>query len=233
MNAEIDFSPIIPYLLKSTYGVIFICVLALFASIIFGMYFLIKSGLLTSIREFHEFKSSKIDAYIKTQKKFLNDPDFSECKDEIAYNLKLAKLEKLLNFKHHDIDLLLYILSCKNKDRAIRLYKSSKQFLKKDDASHTYVLIEKWTHKKINSKYKWGSFLYFGIIAISLFPALWMGYLLIKNGVSLREVPSSFYIAQVKLLLMAFVIAVLVLINMVRPMKAKTFLELEKISPTE
>lgn len=233
MNAEIDLSPVIPYLLKSTYGVVFLCVLALFASIIFGMYFLIKSGLLTSIREFHEFKSSKIDAHIKTQKKFLNDPDFSGCKDEIAYNLKLSKLEKLLNFKHHDLDLLLYILSCKDKYKAIRLYKSSKQFLRKDDASRAYVLVEKWTHAKIEFKYKLGSFLYFTIIAASLIPSLYVAYILIKNGAGLSEVPSSFYVAQVKLFLVAFVIAILILIDMVRPMKAKTFLELEKISPTE
>lgn len=233
MNAELDLSPIIPYLLKSTYGVIFLCVLVFFASIIFGVYLLIKSGLLTSIRELHEFKSSKIDAHIKTQKELLIDPDFSGCKDEIAYNLKLAKLEKLLNYKHHDLDLLLYILSCKNNKLAIFYYESSKRYLEKDELSKKFKLkkyCKKWLINTLNVV---ATILYFGICIGSLYPIAFVYYSYLMKGESIKNIPSSFFLSQFFLFVICVILALMILTPLVRPWKAQKFLELEKISSTE
>ncbi|MHA3104148.1 hypothetical protein [Acinetobacter sp. ANC 3791] len=234
MNAELDLSPIIPYLLKSTYGVIFLCILGFFASIIFGIYLLIKSGLLTSIRELHEFKSSKIDAHIKTQKELLNDPDFSGCKDEIAYNLKLTKLEKLLNFKHHDLDLLLYILSCRNNKLAISYYESSKGYLDKDQVTKSYKLKDGWRTKFATSLYNIGTIIYFSICIGSFYPvAFVIFYSALIKGESLKNLHASFFVSQFFLFVICLILALFILTPMVKPWQAKQFLELEKISSTE
>lgn len=58
---------------------------------------------------------------------------------------------------------------------------------------------------------------------------IYIFYICIKAGESLNKIPNSFFVSQFFLFLISLVLALVLLNPLVRPWKAKKFLELEKI----
>ena len=53
----------------------------------------------------------------------MNEPAINYIKEDIQYHNNVEKLQKYLNFKHTDIDLLCYIISCRNKRQQFNILK--------------------------------------------------------------------------------------------------------------
>jgi hypothetical protein len=148
---------------------------------------------------------------------------------KIKYNLDVERLGKLLKYKHHDKDLLEYMYSCKNSKLAIQYYESSKFQLEKDDTTHLYKLkkyFPNWWIKTLNYV---GTGIYFILTFGSFAPTFYIFYYASKTGESLKGLSLNFYIAQLLLFFICFVLALSLLSLFIKPWKAKKFLELEKI----
>lgn len=132
LNSELNLTPVLEKVLNNPYGLIAICIVVGLILIIALVFFIAHSGILSSIREYQEYKVRKIKDEIKDQEDLLKDDSFKKYKAQIQYHLDVTKLNKLLKYSHHDKDLLEYILSCKNSRLAIFYYESSNSYLEKD-----------------------------------------------------------------------------------------------------
>src|SRR5690606_40139628 len=96
-----------------------------------------------------------------------------------------------LNIINKDIDLLKYILSCREKDKAVRLYKIGKDYLEKDSESKNYRLKKKYTLKKIKFYESLGTVLYILINVLGLSPYLILTYLKFRYSEQNSNIPNE------------------------------------------
>jgi len=99
--------------------------------------------MVAGIREYSDHRRKKRNEQITEQEKLFEDEFLKEYTRELEYHVKVSKLENYLNIKNKDLDLLTYILSCRDRVRAVRLYKIGKNHLEKEKGSCTYKLKEK------------------------------------------------------------------------------------------
>lgn len=161
LNAELNLNQFALKILESAYGLEFTCVIIFLIVVVASIYFIAKSGVITGLREFSEHRRRKRNEQINEQENLLVGDTLLEFSDELQYHLKVSKLANYLNIKNKDIDLLKYILSCRDKDKAVRLYKIGKKYLEKDKESCKYKLKKKYTLKRIKWYGYWGTILYF------------------------------------------------------------------------
>lgn len=229
LNTELNLGPVLEKILENPYGLFAICLVLGLILVIALVFFLAKSGILSSIREYQEYKARKIKDEIKDQEELLKDESFKKYKNQIQYHIDVTKLNELLKYSHHDKDLLEYILSCKDSRLAIFYYESSKFYLEKDNEIKQFKLKKYCTDKFVKWLNGLGTFIYFGISLGSLSPMIYVFYSCIKAGESLKQIPISFFVSQFLLFIICLVLALMLLSPLVKPWKAKRFLELEKI----
>lgn len=226
LNAELNLSPLMEIMLKNPYAVgAFLC-LVLFVGVVF---FVAKSGVLSIFSEHQEYRLRRIKDETTDQELLLADESLRKYNNQISYHLQISKLNNLLKFNHHDIDLLEYILSCKNKDLAIFYYKSAGQYIEKDEITKQFKLkkyCNDWLVKLLD---RIGMILYFGIGFGSLLPMVYVLYLCSVTGQSLSVIPGSFILSQLFLFCMCLLLALIVSNPLFKPWKARQFLKLEKI----
>lgn len=229
LNSELNLTPLLEKILDNPYGLFVICMVLGLILIIALVFFIARSGILSSIREHQEYKVRKIKDEIKDQEELLKDDSFKRYRDQIQYHLDVTKLSKLLKYSHHDKDLLEYILSCKDSRLAIFYYESSNSYLEKDNETKQFKLKKYCKDWGVNWLNRIGTIIYFGISLGSLSPTIYIFYICIKAGESLNKIPNSFFVSQFFLFLISLVFALMLLNPLVKPWKAKKFLGLEKI----
>ncbi|MCH7303503.1 hypothetical protein NDN11_15295 [Acinetobacter sp. C26M] len=229
LNSELNLTPLLERIIDNPYGVI-ICSSVLFLVLVVAIvFFVAKSGILSSIREHQDHKIQRINDEIKDQEKLLSDASFEKYKNQIQYHLDVSKLNKLLKYSHHDKDLLEYILSCENKNLAIFYYKKASFYLEKDQTTQKFKLKSFCKDWLVNSLNVAGTIIYFSIGFGSLLPMAYIAFMCIKAGVGLNQVPFSFFVSQFILFIACLLLALMILKPMVKPWQAKKFLELEKV----
>lgn len=230
MNADINVNEILQLIQKLPYGILFTYFIVFSAVIIAGIFFIGKSGFISGLRSHSEYNRKKIDREIKQKEKLLNDIKLQEFKAAMEYHIKVMKLEEFLKIKNKDIDLLEYILACKDSERAVRLYKKGKDFLEKDNASKKYKLKARFNENTIKRRE------ILGISQYVIFNVLGTSTFLIEaiNVLFRLNLPIKFnLLSQVEIFLMFFSMSLFFTYQMLLPIAAKAFLELEKISSTE
>lgn len=230
LNAEINLNQFALKLLESTYGLEFICVLIFLVVMVSSIYFLAKSGVISGLRDYSDYKRRKKNEYIDEQENLLKEDTLTEFSNELKYHLKVAKLANYLNVKNKDIDLLKYILSCCDKDRAVRLYKRGQEYLEKDEVSRKYELKKKYTKNKIKWYGYCGTILYIFINAIGCAPYIVITYISFVYSESISTLPSDLNYLLICFFMIFFIISMFVLWHFLKPEAAKNFLELEKIN---
>jgi len=229
INAELNLNSLLEQLLDNPYGLFAICLVIGLIIVISAVFFLAKSGILSSIREHQEYKMRRIKDEIKDQEELLEDESFKKYKHQIKYHLDVTKLNKLLKYSHFDKDLLEYILSCKNSRLAIFYYESSNFYLEKDSKTKQFKLKKYCSGRLVNGLNSLGTFLYFGISFGSLSPVIYTIFLCIRAGESLSKIPNSFFFSQFFLFIISITLGLMLMTPLVKPWKAMKFLELEKI----
>lgn len=229
VNAELDLNIIVNKLIGNTYGVVFLCLIGVFIIIVVSIYFIAKSGFLTEVRAFLEYKIKNESNKIKNKEDIMNEPAINYIKEDIQYHNNVEKLQKYLNFKHPDIDLLCYIISCRNKKAAIQYFQASSSCLTKDRNLKKYILKKEYSNHRIKVLYWIGTIQYFGLIAASLFPTYWVFYILWTTNENINNLPPVFFGLQFILSIVAIGIAFILLGFFLKPWKAKQFLKLEKV----
>lgn len=230
LNAELNLNQFALKILESTYGLEFICVIIFLVVIVASIYFIAKSGLISGLREHGEHKRRKRNEHINEQENLLIGDMLLEFSDELKYHLKVSKLANYLNIKNKDIDLLKYILSCRDKDRAVRLYKIGKAYLEKDEESHKYKLKKKYTENKIKLYGYLGTVLYIFINIFGCTPYIVVTYLRFSYNKNNSAISNDLNYLLFFFFMIFFVISMFVLWHYLRPEAAKNFLEMEKIN---
>lgn len=230
LNAELNLNQFAVKILESTYGLEFTYVIIFLIVVVASIYFIAKSGVITGLREFSEHKRRKRNEQINEQENLLIGDTLLEFSDELKYHLKVSKLANYLNIKNKDIDLLKYILSCRDKDKAVRLYKIGKEYLEKDEESHNYKLKKKYTLKRIKLCGYWGTILYILINIFGSSPYLVVTYLRFNYRERSFTVSNDLNFLMFFFFMIFFVISMFVLWHYLRPEAAKNFLEMEKIN---
>ncbi|OTG62630.1 hypothetical protein B9T25_14345 [Acinetobacter sp. ANC 4470] len=149
INSTFDLTPLALKIAESTYGAVFFSVVVVLIVSGYVLSMLLKSGIITSFAEHSEHRRKKRNELITDQEKLLDDMSLTEFSSDLKYHIKVSKLENYLNIKNRDIDLLKYILSCRNKDKAVKLFKLGKEYLEKDNVSNNYRLKPKYTVKRL------------------------------------------------------------------------------------
>lgn len=209
----------------SSFNILFIVIF-----FVVSLYFIGKSGFFSGLREHSEYRRKKIKCLFEDQEELLQDPNFKNLQENLEYHLKVAKLNNYLKFKDSDIDLLNYIISCKDKNKAVRLYSLGSIHLEKDNSS--FKLKAELTDEKIKKYERKGSILYFVITGFGAIPLLCFLFLPIfypelKNFFDERSIWSPIWF-----FLGCLIVAFSKLMKYLKPEAAKNFLELEKI-PTK
>lgn len=226
---SVKLNELIDAIMQSQYGMLLLSILLVFFLLIIFVYFVAKSGFLSGVVQYQEYKLKKVNDDIDYQESLLNDSSFKKYENKIKYNLEVAKLCKLLNYNHHDKDLLEYMYLCKNSKLAIQLYESSKFQLEKDKEKGFYRLKKIFPNWWVMTLNYIGTAIYFILTLGSLYPTFYIFYYAYKTEQSLGSLPFSFYIAQVILFFIFFAIALSILSLFIKPWKGKKFLELDKI----
>ncbi|WP_373351020.1 hypothetical protein [Acinetobacter bereziniae] len=227
LNADLSLTPLLEKILSNPYGLVVCSILIVLVFLIGAIYFIVKSGVLSSIREHQEYKNKRVNDEIKDQEKFLSDKSFEKYKEEVKYHLDVLKLNKILKYTHYDKDLLEYILSCKNKNLAIFYYKRSSFYLHKSEGN--FILKKYCTDNMVKNLNIFGTAAYFLICFGSLTPIIYVFFEFIRRGISLSQIPLSFVISQFILFFASLILALIIFSPLVKPWQAKKFLELEKI----
>src|SRR5690606_7127949 len=191
LNAELNLNQFALKILESAYGFEFICVIIFIIVVVASIYFIAKSGGISGLREYSEHRWRKQNEHINEQENLLIGDSLLEFSDELKYHLKVSKLANYLNIKNRDIDLLKYILSCREKDRTVRLYKIGKDYLEKDVESKNYKLKKKYTLKKIKFYESLGTVLYILINVLGLSPYLILTYLKFRYSEQNSNIPNE------------------------------------------
>ncbi len=231
ITGELDITQILLKILEQTYGFEVLYTIIIVGTIVASTYFIAKSGLITGIRDYSEHRRKKRNEQIAEQEMLLEDKFLKKYTKELDYHVKVAKLENYLNIKNKDLDLLTYILSCRNRLKAVSLYKKGKDYLEKDKVTKQYKLKSKYTPKRLKLYSYWGTFIYFAINFVGAGPYILLTYL---RYIYKKEGTEISY--NVDLILFGFFIAVFlfslyVLWGFLKPEAAQNFLKLEKISP--
>lgn len=211
-------------------GLTLLNILIIILFVVVSFYFIGKSGFFSGLREHSEYRRKKIKYLLEDQEELLQDPSFKNLQENLEYHLKVAKLNNYLKFKDSDIDLLNYIISCKDKNKAVRLYSLGSVHLEKDNSS--FKLKADLTDEKIRKYERKGSILYFVITGFGAIPLLCFLFLPIfypelKIFFDERSIwPSIWFF------LGCLIVAFSKLMKYLKPEAAKNFLELEKI-PTK
>lgn len=148
LNGTFDLTPIALKFIDSSYGAIFFSILVILFVSGYVISMLLKSGIISSFAAYSEHRREQRNKQIAEQENLLNDRFLKEYSDELVYHIKASKLSNYLNVKNKDLDLLTYILSCRNKERAVRLYKIGQDYLEKDEKAGLYKLKPKYTELK-------------------------------------------------------------------------------------
>lgn len=227
INTNVNLNPVIIRLLESEWGLVFICIM-IFLLVIGGLvYLLAKSGVMSGFTAYTEHTSKKFHKEIEYKEELLSDESLIEFKDLMEYHVKVSKLENFLKFKNKDIDLIKYILSCRDCNRAIRLYKKGSDYLEKNQETKLYKLRSKYSSEKIKKGEKLALFYYFGLNFIGASPFFYNIYSALNKSVFNFKLYNG-----VIFFILFFVISLIVTYNKLRPFSALYFLELEKI-PTK
>lgn len=226
---QVNFKQFVEQMTESPYGLTLLAFVLVIILLIFIIYFISKFSILNIIREHQEYKIKKTNDEITYLQELLKDETFKNYTSKIKYDLAVAKLCKLLKYNHHDKDLLEYIWSCKNSKLAIQLYESSKFQLEKDETTKEFKLKKYFPNWWVLTLNYVGTSVYFVLTLSSLYPTFYLFYYSYKTGENINNLPFKFYISQILLFLIFFVIALAVLNLFIKPWKGKKFLELEKI----
>ncbi|MBJ9903654.1 hypothetical protein [Acinetobacter bereziniae] len=229
INATFDLNKFIDQYINFNSGITFFNALFIIFIIILAFYFIGKSGLLSGLREHSEYKRKKIKYTIEDQEELLKDESLKDFKKYLEYHLKVTKLGNYLKFKENDIDLLKYIISCRNKNKAIRLYSFGQKYIEKDNSK--FRLKKGLTNKKIKKSVLIGDVLYFSIASIGALPFLSILIVPLFFPELRMEINQKLMTPSIILFLVFLFIALLVLWKYLKPEAAQNFLELEKISP--
>ncbi|MGQ9372755.1 hypothetical protein ACUM6W_02725 [Acinetobacter tandoii] len=229
-NANVDLNSVVNKIQNSAYGIEFICVITTIIVLVTCIYFLTKAGVFSGIRDFSEHRRRQRNKQIVEQEKLLIDDFLKEYVSELEYHIKASKLSNYLNVKNKDLDLLTYILSCRNKERAVRLYKIGQDYLEKDEAAGVYRLQPKYTERRVKIHFWVGTTLYGLINLFGASPFIYLSYLKFKFRHETFTIPDSMYTSILFFFIAFFVVALLVFWKSLRPTAAKNFLEMEKIS---
>src|SRR5690606_18146318 len=230
LNTKLNLNQFALKILESAYGFEFICIIISFIVVVASIYFIAKSGVISGLREYSEHRRKKHNEHISEQENLLIGDSLLEFSDELKYHLKVSKLANYLNIKNKDIDLLKYILSCREKDKAVRLYKIGKDYLEKDSESKNYRLKKKYTLKKIKFYESLGTVLYILINVLGLSPYLILTYLKFRYSEQNSNIPNELNYLVFFIFIIFFVISLFVLWHYLKPEAAKNFLEMEKIN---
>jgi len=230
LNAELNLNQFALKILESAYGFEFICVIIFIIVVVASIYSIAKSGVISGLREYSEHRRRKQNEHINEQENLLIGDSLLEFSDELKYHLRVSKLSNYLNIKNRDIDLLKYILSCREKDRAVRLYKIGKDYLEKDVENKNYKLKKKYTLKKIKFYESLGTVLYILINVLGSSPYLILTYLKFKYSEQNFTVSNELNYLIFFIFIIFFVISLFVLWHYLKPQAAKNFLEMEKIN---
>lgn len=209
----------------SSFNILFIVIF-----FVVSLYFIGKSGFFSGLREHSEYRRKKIKYLFEDQEELLQDPNFKNLQENLEYHLKVAKLNNYLKFKDSDIDLLNYIISCKDKNKAVRLYSLGSIHLEKEKG--VFKLKDGLTDDEIKKSERKGNIFYFGIAGFGAIPLLCFLFLPIfypelKNFFDERSIWSPIWF-----FLGCLIVAFSKLMKYLKPEAAKNFLELEKI-PTK
>lgn len=226
MAINLNADPIVSKVVGGPYGIEFIYIFIIVSSIVAILYFIAKSGFILNLIEFLEYRSQRIDKEIAAQEKILEDDSLAEFKSQLEYHVKVSKLARFLNIDNNDIDLLNYILSCKDHKKAVRLYNLGKDYLEKDSVNKIYKIKPKFDDAKIKKYTRWATISYFLISFIGALPFLMeVPYRISRNELPLISTQIMYFVIFIVFLL----IAMTVLRKYLKPEAAKNFLELEKI----
>ena len=229
VNGTFDFTPIVLKLIDSTYGVVFLSIVFILFVSGYVLSMLLKSGIISSFATFSDHRREQRHKQIAEQEKLLEDEFLKEYSDELKYHIKASKLSNYLNVKNKDLDLLTYILSCRNKERAVRLYKLGQDYLEKDEEAGVYRLKPQYTDLRVKIHLRVGTVLYGLINLFGSTPFIYLNYLKLKYRHETFIIPDSLYTSILIFFIAFFIVSLLVLWKSMRPTAAKNFLEMEKI----
>ncbi|KAA8733894.1 hypothetical protein F4V57_07540 [Acinetobacter qingfengensis] len=94
MNANVDLNIIIQKLLNDTYGLIFLCSIIFLVILAMVIYFVAKSGLISEIKNYLEYRNKSEQDRLKNQENLLNDSLFKNVKSELEYHFNIEKIQK-------------------------------------------------------------------------------------------------------------------------------------------
>lgn len=226
VDAKVDLNVFLNEIMKSEFGLIFICALLLIIVIVASLHIFWKSGLLSHFQVYSELSNKKFLREIEHKEELLNDESLSEFKGEMAYHIKVSKLENFLKFKNKDIDLLRYILSCRDSARAIRLYKKGSQYLEKDLETKAYRLVPDYTKEKVERIEKRTYYWYFGLNIVGMLPFFLKLISSLNKSWTFIEFKTS---DGLLFFILMFLVSLIYTFKHLRPYSALYFLELEKI----
>ncbi|TCB68683.1 hypothetical protein [Acinetobacter sp. ANC 4178] len=229
LNGTFDITAIALKLIEITNGTVFLSILIFIVVTGYVLSLLLKSGIITNFIKYSEHRRRQRNKQIAEQEKLLTDEFLKEYSNELEYHIKASKLSNYLNVKNKDLDLLTYILSCRNKERAVRLYKIGQDYLDKDEAAGIYRLQPKYTEKRVKIHFWVGTTLYGLINLFGASPFIYLNYFKFKYRHETFTIPDSLYISILIFFIAFFVVSLLVLWKSMRPTAAKNFLEMEKI----
>lgn len=229
INATFDLNKFIDQYINFNSGISFFNALFIIFIIILAFYFIGKSGLLSGLREHSEYKRKKIKYTIEDQEELLKDESLKDFKKYLEYHLKVTKLGNYLKFKENDIDLLKYIISCRNKNKAIRLYSFGQKYIEKDNSK--FRLKKGLTDVKVKKSALIGNILYFSIAIFGSLPILTCLFTPVFHPELKELIAQKLEMPSIIFFFVFLFIAMLILWKYLKPEAAQNFLELEKISP--
>lgn len=228
-NINLDLNAFIVKIQNSAYGLEFICGITTVIVLVTCIYFLAKSGVVSGIRDYSDHRRKKRNEIIAEQVELLEDKILKDYENDLEYHIKVSKLENYLNITSKDLDLLTYILSCRDRVKAVRLYKIAKEYLEKDENSCVYRLKPKYTEKRLKVYSYLGTILYICINIIGSGPYLYLNFLKYVHRDTDTIIANSVYISLFIFFIILFIFSMYVLWSFLKPEAAKNFLKLEKI----
>jgi len=231
VNTSFDLNKFIDQYVNFNSGITLFNIILIVFLLIVVFYFIAKSGFISGLREHSEYKRKKLKYSIEDQEELLKDESLKDLRPHLEYHLKVSKLSNYLKFKDSDVDLLKYIIACKDKNKAMKLYLTGSNCLVNENG--IFRLKDGLTNESIKKSVTKGNIIYFLISGIGAAPLLVLLFIPIFY-LELRDLiytkllwPSIGFFA---LFLFA---AVLNLWKYLKPDAAKDFLELEKIKQNE
>lgn len=228
-NINFDLNAFIEKIQNSAYGIELIVGITVIVVLVISIYFLAQSGVVSGIRDYSDHRRKKRNEIITEHQKLLKDKILKDYSSDLEYHIKVSKLENYLNIKNKDLDLLTYILSCRDRVRAVRLYKIGKKHLEKEKGSCTYKLKEKFTSKRLKVNAYLGTILYIGINLVGSAPYIYLTYLKFVYKEQASTISNSTDLTFILFFILVFIFSIYVLWEFLRPEAAKNFLEMDKI----